>query len=300
LALDNLVSLELVDARGKVINTSKTDKPDLFWASRGGGGNFGVATDLEYDLHPVGPAITGGLIAYPFDRSRDVLSLFRETASSLPDEQTLIATLAHAPDGSGMKLAALATCHCGPLAAGELAMRPLGQFGTPALGGIGPMDYCALNSMLDAGYPRGALNYWKSTFLRELGDDAIGTMVECFARCPTPMGQLLIEHFHGAAARVGVAETAFPHRQKGYNFLILTQWLDAAMTDQCIAWARDTYAQMAPFAAAGRYVNYLGDDETVDPAPAAYGANYRRLRELKGKYDPKNFFRTNQNIAPSA
>jgi FAD/FMN-containing dehydrogenase len=159
LALDNLASLELVNAQGELIRTSKTDEPDLFWAARGGGGNFGIATTLEYQLHSVGPSITGGLIAHPFDRSRDVLSLFRESTSSLPDEQILVATLAHAPDGSGMKLAAMVTCHCGPLAAGELAVRPLKQFGAPALDGIGPMDYCELNSMLDAGYPRGAFNY---------------------------------------------------------------------------------------------------------------------------------------------
>lgn len=298
LALDNLTSLELVNAQGESIRTSETDEPDLFWAARGGGGNFGVATTLEYELHPVGPTITGGLIAYPFDRSRDVLSMFRERTASLPDEQILVATLVHAPDGSGTKLAAMVTCHCGPLATGELAVRALKQFGSPALDGIGPMDYCALNSMLDTGYPRGALNYWKSTFLRELSDGAIHTMIDCFARCPTPMGQILVEHVHGAAVRVGAEQTAFPHRHEGYNFLILTQWLDPGMTDRCIAWTRETYAQMEPFAASGRYVNYLGDEEGVDPVPAAYGSNYRRLRELKSKYDPKNFFRMNQNIRP--
>lgn len=300
LALDNLVSLEMVNAQGESIRASKTDEPDLFWAARGGGGNFGIATTLEYQLHAVGPAVTGGLIAYPFDRSRDVLSLYRESTASLADEQILFATLAHAPDGSGVKLAAMVTCHCGAPAEGELAMRSLKQLGSPALDGIGPMDYCELNGMLDAAYPKGALNYWKSTFLRELSDDAIGTMIECFARCPTPMGQLIVEHIHGAAVRVGVEETAFPHRQEGYNFLILAQWLDAAMTDRCIGWARDTYARMEPFAGTGRYVNYLGDDEGADPVPAAYGSNYRHLRELKRKYDPKNFFRMNQNIRPSA
>lgn len=299
LALDNLTSLDLVNAQGELIRTSQTDEPDLFWAARGGGGNFGVATTLEYQLHPVGPTITGGLIAHPFDRGRDVLSLFRESTLSLPDEQILVGTLVHAPDGSGMKLAAIVTCHCGSLESGELAMRRLKQFGAPVLDGIGPMDYCELNSMLDAGYPKGAFNYWKSTFLRELSDDAIATMNDCFARCPTPMGQLLVEHIHGAAVRVGVEATAFPHRQEGYNFFILTQWLDAAMTDRCIAWTRDTYRRMQPFAAAGRYVNYLGDDEETDPVPAAYGPNHRRLRELKSKYDPKNFFRMNHNIRPS-
>jgi FAD binding domain/Berberine and berberine like len=298
LALDSLMSVELVNAQGEPMRTSRDEDPDLFWAVRGGGGNFGVATCFEYQLHPVGPVVTGGLIAYPFDRGRDVLRLFREVTASLPDEQVLFGTLAHAPDGSGAKLAAMVTCHCGPRAAGEKAVRPLKQFGSPVFDAVGPMDYCELNCMLDAGYPKGAFNYWKSTFLRELSDDAIDTMIACFGRCPTPMGQLLLEHVHGAATRVGSEETAFPHRVEGYNFLVLSQWVDAATTDRCIAWARDTYRQMERFAAAGRYVNYLGDDEPGDPVAAAYGANYGRLRQLKSKYDAKNFFRMNQNIRP--
>jgi FAD/FMN-containing dehydrogenase len=300
LALDNLVSVELVNAEGEVIRTSRDEQPDLFWAVRGGGGNFGVATCFEYQLHPVGPTVTSGLIAHPFDRARDVLALFRESTVSLPDEQVLFGTLAHAPDGSGAKLAALVTCHCGPLAVGEKAVQALKQFGSPVLDAVGPMNYCELNSMLDAGYPKGAFNYWKSTFLRQLSEDAVETMTACFARCPTPMGQLLLEHVHGAAVRVGIGETAFPHRTDGYNFLVLSQWMDPAMTDRCVAWARETYDAMEPFAAAGRYVNYLDDDEPGDSVPAAYGPNYRRLRELKTKYDPKNFFRMNQNIRPLA
>lgn len=300
LALDNLTSLELVNAEGELIRASKAEEPDLFWAARGGGGNFGIVTTLEYQLHAVGPSVTGGLIAHSFDRSREVLSLFRQNTASLPDEQVLVATLAHAPDGSGVKLAAMVTCHCGPLADGELAVRSLKQLGAPVLDGIGPMDYCELNTMLDAGYPKGALNYWKSTFLKELSDEAIETMISCFARSPSPMAQLLIEHVHGAAVRVAVEETAFPHRHAGYNFLILTQWLDPDMTDSCIAWTRDTYTHMERFAAPARYVNYLGDDEGVDAGTAAYGSNYHRLRELKNKYDPKNFFHMNQNIRPSS
>ena len=131
--------------------------------------------------------------------------------------------------------------------------------------------------------PRGALNYWKSSFLTELSDEAIDTMIACFARCPTPMGQLLLEHIHGAATRVGVGDTAFPHRAEGYNFLVLAQWMDPADTSACIAWARETYAAMQPFFASGRYVNYLGDDEAGDPVAAAYGPNYRRLQQLKAQ-----------------
>lgn len=299
LALDNLRSVELVTAEGRVLRASKDEQADLFWAVRGGGGNFGVATSFEYRLHPVGPTITGGLVAHSFERARDVLRFFRDCTASLPDEFTLYGGLIHAPDGSGAKLAAMVTCHCGPLAAGETAMRPLKQFGSPVMDAIGPMPYCQLNAMLDAAYPKGALNYWKSSFLARLNDDAIDTMIECFARCPTPMGQMLLEHVHGAATRVGVGDTAFPHRADGYSLLVLSEWMDPANTDRCIAWARETYAAMEPFMASGRYVNYLDDDETGDPVAAAYGPNYRRLQELKTKYDPNNFFHMNQNIEPS-
>jgi FAD/FMN-containing dehydrogenase len=299
LVLDNLRSVELVTADGQVLRTSKDEQADLFWAVRGGGGNFGVATSFEYQLHPVGPTITGGLVAHPFDRARDVLRFFRDFAASLPDELTVWAGLIHAPDGSGAKLAAMLACHCGSLAAGDTAMRPLKQFGSPVMDAIGPMPYCQLNGILDAAYPRGALNYWKSSFLAQLmSDDAIDTMIECFARCPTPMGQLLLEHVHGAATRVGVGDTAFPHRADGHNLLVLSEWMEPANTERCIAWARETYTEMEPFMASGRYVNYLADDETGDPVAAAYGPNYRRLQELKRKYDPSNFFHMNQNIRP--
>ncbi len=298
LALDNLRSVDLVTAEGRVLRASKDEQADLFWALRGGGGNFGVAASFEYQLHPVGPTITGGLVAHPFERARDVLRFFRDFTASLPDEFTVFGGLIHAPDGSGAKLAAMVTCHCGSLAAGETATRPLKQFGPPLMDAIGPMPYCQLNGMLDAAYPKGALNYWKSSFLSQLSDDAIDTMIDCFARCPTPMGQLLLEHFHGAATRVGIGDTAFPHRADGHNLVVLSEWMDPASTERCIAWARETYAEMERFMASGRYVNYLADDEMGDSIAAAYGPNYRRLQELKTKYDPSNFFHINQNIPP--
>lgn len=300
LALDNLRSVKLVSAEGKVLRASKDEDPDLFWAVRGGGGNFGVATSFEYQLHPVGPTVVGGIIAHPIDRARELLKFYRECTASLPDDQVVFASLTHAPDGSGTKLAAMVTCHCGPLAAVERAVHPLKRFGSPVLDTVGPIGYGELNGMLDANYPKGAFNYWKSSFLSELSLDAIDTMIERFARCPGPMGQLLIEHVHGAATRVGVTDTAFPHRKEGYNFLVLSQWKDAARTDANIGWARETYGRVQPFVAAGRYVNYLDDDEGGDPVAAAYGPNYPRLRELKTKYDPSNFFRMNQNILPLA
>ena len=299
LALDNLRAVELVTAEGRVLRASSDEEADLFWAVRGGGGNFGVVTSFEFQLHPVGPTITGGLVAHPFEQAREVLRYYRDFTKSLPDELTVFGGLIHAPDGSGAKLAAMVAGHCGPLAEGETAVRPLKQFGPPAMDAIGPMPYSQLNGMLDAAYPKGALSYWKSSFLTQLSDEAIDTMIECFARCPTPMGQMLLEHFHGAATRVKVGDTAFPHRADGYNLLVLGEWMDPAITDRCIAWARETYAAMKPFIAPGRYVNYLDDDEAGDPIAAAYGPNYRRLQDLKKRYDPNNFFHVNQNIRPA-
>src|SRR5262249_32475119 len=173
MSLDSFRSVEVVTAEGEVLRASKEQAPDLFWALRGGGGNFGVATALEYQLHPVGPTVTGGLIAYPFERAREMLRFYRDRTMELPDEHTLFAGLIHAPDGSGTKLAAMVTCHCGPLVAGEKAMQLLRQFGPPAMDGLGALPYSQLNAMLDAAYPKGALNYWKSSFLSQLSDDAI-------------------------------------------------------------------------------------------------------------------------------
>jgi FAD/FMN-containing dehydrogenase len=298
LAVDNLLSVDLVTADGRVLRAGRDEHADLFWAIRGAGANFGVVASLEYHLHPVGPTITGGLVAHPFEHAREVLRFYRDVTASLPDELTVFAGLIHAPDGSGAKLAAIVVCHCGPLDVGEAATRPIKAFGSPAVDAVGPLTYCQQNTMLDAAYPKGALNYWKSNFLSHLSDAAIDAMIEGFARCPSPMGQILLEHLHGAATRVGIGETAFPHRADGYDLLVLAEWMDRAETERCIAWARDTYAAMQPFMAAGRYVNYLDHDEAGDPVATAYGPNYRRLQELKAKYDPSNVFHMNQNIRP--
>lgn len=300
LALDNLRAVDLVTADGRVLRASADENADLFWAVRGGGGNFGIAASLEFRLHPVGPTVTGGLVCWPLKDGKDVLKRFRELAVSAPDDLMLVATVVGAPDGSGTKLAAIAASHCGSLRDGEAAVRPIKDFATPVIDTVGPITYCEINAMLDDGYPKGARNYWKSHFLPELPDAAIQTMVECYEKCPSPMSEILLEHFHGAAARVGIGETAFPLRSPGYNFLVLSQWTNPMDDERCIAWARETYAAMQPFVGLGRYVNYLDDDEPGDPAAAAYGPNYRRLREIKATYDPENFFHMNQNIRPSS
>jgi len=300
LALDNLISADVVTADGQVLQASAISNPDLFWALRGGGGNFGIAASLEYQLHPLGPTVSGGLIAHPIAAGRDVLRFYRDVTAALPDEMTVIAGLGYAGDGSGTQIAAILPSHCGPLDEAARALAGIRAFGAPLLDAVGPIAYSDLNGMLDDGYPRGALNYWKSQFLNELSDAAIDTMLDCYTRCPSAMSKILIEHVHGAPTRVAVGDTAFPHRREGYNLLVLCQWADAAQTPACIAWARETYAALTPFMGSGRYVNYLDDDEEGDPVAAAYGPNYRRLQQVKAVYDPGNGFHMNQNIRPAA
>jgi FAD/FMN-containing dehydrogenase len=300
MAVDNLRAVELVTATGEVVQASAKEHPDLFWAVRGGGGNFGVATWLEYEVHPVGPTVIGGLVAHPFAAARDVLRFYREITASLPDELTAFAGLLHAPDGSGTKLAAIIVCHAGSLEAGEAAVAPFKRFGSPIMDVIGPMPYTAVNMMVDGGFPKGALNYWKSNFLATLKDEGIDAMIERFAATPSPMNGLLLEHFHGAATRVGPTETAFPHRAVGYNFLAVGEWMDASASAINVAWTRDAYTGMAPHFASGRYANYLNAEEVGETSAveAAFGPNWKRLREIKRRYDPDNVFHLNQNIKP--
>ena len=302
LAADNLISAEIVTADGRVLTASEAENTDLLWALRGGGGNFGVVSSFEYRLHPVGPTITGGLAIHPFSDAAAVLRFFRDFTAAVPDELGVIGALIHAPDGSGTKLAALVVCHAGSESQAQEDLAELLAFGSPLDVQIGPMPYSAVNTMLDAGFPRGALSYWKSSFLGELSDAAIDSTVAQFANCTSsPMSAVVIEHLHGAVTRVPADATAVPHRSEGYDFLVISQWMDPATTDDNVAWARDAYAAMRPFTANQlRYVNYLDEDDMRhDPARAAYGPNYDRLVQVKNAYDPDNQFRMNTNITPT-
>jgi len=298
LALDNLRSAEMVMADGSVVRAAADENPDLYWGIRGGGGNFGIAASLEYQLHPVGPMITGGLVAHPVQKAHEVIRFFRDTCATLPEEMMMVAGLVTAPDGSGAKLAAMLAAHCGPLPQGEAAVKPIKAFGPPVMDAIGPISYCAQNGLLDPAMPRGTLNYWKAHFLTDLSDGAIDAMVDAFSRCSSPMSQIVIEHFHGAASRVPVHDTACAMRITGFNVVIISQWMDAKENDQHIAWCRDTYKALGPYLGTTRYVNYLDVDEAGDPAAVAYGPNYARLRELKTKFDPDNVFHVNVNVKP--
>jgi FAD/FMN-containing dehydrogenase len=298
LALDNLRSAEMVMADGSVVRAAADENPDLYWAIRGGGGNFGIAASLEYQLHPVGPMITGGLVAHPVQKAHEVLRFFRDTCATLPEEMMMVAGLVTAPDGSGAKLAAMLAAHCGPLGQGEAAVKPIKAFGPPVMDALGPISYCQQNGLLDASMPKGTLNYWKAHFLTDLSDDAINAMVDAFSRCPSPMSQIVVEHFHGAASRIPVQDTACTMRINGFNVVLISQWMDPKENDLHIGWCRETYKALGPYLGTTRYVNYLGADEPGDPAAVVYGPNYARLRELKAKFDPDNVFHVNVNIRP--
>ena len=297
LAADNLLSVELVNADGAVLNVTAESDPDLFWALRGGGGNFGVATSLEYRLHPLSEVV-GGLIAHPFEAARDVLRFYREFTQSVPDELTVFAGLVYAPDNSDLRLAALVVCHAGPAEQAQKDLAPLREFGEPLMVELGPMPYAVMNTLLDDGFPRGALNYWKSSFVESLDDELIDLAIERFEMTPSPLNAILFEHFHGAVTRAGISDTAVPHREVGYNLLLPSVWLDAADTEANVAWTRATFDLFSPYLAERRWLNYFSDDDRADAVRAAYGENYDRLVDLKRRYDPGNVFHLNDNIDP--
>jgi FAD/FMN-containing dehydrogenase len=297
LAADNLQAVELVTAAGEVLHVDAAKHPELLWALRGGGGNFGVATSLTFRLHPV-HTVTGGLIAHPLEAAPELLRFYRDAVSNASDDLTAFAGLIHAPDGSGAKLAALVVFHTGDPDTAERELAPLQSFGSPLLVQVGRMPYPVMNTLLDAAYPDGALNYWVSHFTRGLPDALIDTAVERFARVPSPMTAILFEHFHGAVTRIAPTATAVPHREPGWNLLIPSVWTDPADTDANISWTRETLAALRPQLASRRWLNYLGDDQGDEAIRAAYGPNYQRLSEVKRRYDPGNVFHLNHNIAP--
>jgi FAD/FMN-containing dehydrogenase len=297
LAADNLLAVELVTAEGDILHVDATSHPVLFWALRGGGGNFGIATSFTYRLHPL-QTVVGGLIAHPIDAAPDLLRFYRDAVADGPDDLTVWAGLVHAPDGSGAKLSALVVFHAGDPAEAERDLEPFKAWGSPLVVDVGPMPYPVMNTLLDAGFPHGSLNYWLSSFTRGLPDELIDIAVERFASVPSPMTAILFEHFHGAVTRVGATETAVPHRDEGWNLLIPSVWTDPVDTDANIAWSRDTFAAMRPHFGGGRWLNYLGDDQAEDAIRAAYGPNYERLRQVKRRYDPGNVFHLNHNVAP--
>src|SRR5262245_19741333 len=297
LTIDNLLSVDIVLASGELVTADENHLSDLFWAIRGGSGNFGVVTSFEYRLHKVGPMITGGLVLHPLARAGAMLRFYREFIQSTPDELSVAAALLTGPDGQ--KVAAMVAAHCGSLDDGARAVRPLKEFGPPVMDAIGPLPYLAQQSLLKDGYPPLLLNYWKADFINELSDGLIAAAVEHFARTPSARSAMLWVPFGGAVRRVAADATAYPHRG-GIHMGAYSLWTEPAESEANVDWARQGWELMRPVAAGGVYVNELGLDESDDRVRSAYGTNYRRLAQLKAKYDPENLFRLNANIPPIA
>jgi FAD/FMN-containing dehydrogenase len=300
LASDNLLSVDLVTANGQCLTASATEHADLFWGVRGGGGNFGVVTSFEYQLHPVGPVLAGVLI-HPFAQARETLRFYRDFTSAAPDELASGVVCITLPDGT--PVVGIVVCYSGPLEAGEGVLHPLRAFGTPLADQIGIMPYTAAQKLVDAFYPPGLQQYWKASFLQEISDAAIDTIVASCTHRPSPICHVVIEHtLGGAVSRVDREATAFNHRDVWYSFMSLGVCADPAEAEKCVRWARELWDAMQPFATGGVYVNYLGReaDEGTERVRAAYGSEkYQRLVALKNTYDPTNFFRLNQNIKPT-
>ena len=292
--IDNLKSVEMVTVTGEVVRASSKENAELLWGLRGGGGNFGIATSFEFILHPVGPTVQGGLIAHAFDDAASVLGYYAKLTTNSTDELTVAASLTHAPDGSGAKLAAMLTCHCA-----QAALTPIKTFGNPVVDNIGPLSYTSLNELLDSAFPKLAMSYWKSCFVDELNQGVIDILLAQFARCPSIMSKLIVEYLHGAAVKLDASTTAFPHRSLGYSILIIAQWRDAQESQQNTAWARETYDLLKPHMRAATYSNYLDDDEGTGRIRQGYGNNFQCLQRLKDHYDPDNLLHRNQNIPPS-
>lgn len=287
LACDNLVSAAVVLADGSLVTASANQNPDLFWALRGGGGNFGVVTSFEFAAHPIGPVLAG-MIIHPIDAARDVLRAYRSFTQTAPDELTVYAGLITGPDGS--KVAAFLPCYSGPLDKGEELLRPLIEFGNPVVSTVGSQPYVSVQRQLDAAYPRGALNYWKSSFLAGVSDELIDVVVDRFSEVPSPMTAIVFEHLEGAVARVPVDATAFAHRSAPYNMLITSVWSDPADNQANIDWTRGLFAAIEPFRASGVYVNYLDADDIANRTGEGFGGNLERLRAIKARYDPTGVF----------
>ena len=297
LAADNLLAVELVTADSEIVEVTAASDPDLFWALRGGGGNFGVATTFTYRLHPLG-MVTGGLIAHSIDAAPGLLRFYRDAVADISDDLEVFAGLVHAPDGSGLRLSALVVCHTGDPDQAEADLAPFKSWGAPLLVDVGPMPYPVMNTILDEGFPTGSLNYWMSSFTGGLTDELIDLAVEQFASTPSPMNAILFEHFHGAVTRVPVTETAVPHREEGFNLLIPSVWLDPADTEKNVSWTRATHAAFSEHLVERRWLNYMADDVGGGAVRAAYGPNWDRLVEVKRRVDPENAFRRNHNIPP--
>lgn len=306
MTVDNLISAEVVTADAKRVRASADENPDLFWAIRGGGGNFGVVTLFEFQLHPLGPEVLSGLIVFPFEQAKAVLAKYREFVDTMPDDLNVWVVLRQAPplpflpeEVHGKEVVVFALFYAGRIEDGKRAIEPIRSLGQPHGEHIGPMPYAAWQKAFDPLLAPGARNYWKSHNFSELSDDAIDTLIEYARRLPSPQCEIFIGLIGGQASRVAADATAYAHRDTRFVLNVHGRWEKPEADEKCIAWAREFFNAAAPYATGGVYVNFLTQEE-LNRIAAAYGPNYDRLVQIKNKYDPRNLFHLNQNIQPSA
>jgi FAD/FMN-containing dehydrogenase len=304
LTVDNLISAEIVTADARLVRASDNENQDLFWALRGGGGNFGVVTSFEFKLHPLGPEVLSGLVVHPFDKAGELLSEFRRIAKEAPDELTTWIVMRKAPplpflpaEWHGKEVLIFAACYSGDIKEGEKAMKGLRALGKPIVDVISPHPFTGWQAAFDPLLTPGARNYWKSHDFTDLSDAAINVVLDAVRTLPSPECEVFIAHVGGAMARVASDATAWPNRNAHFIMNVHTRWRDRAQDQACVAWARRLFDAAAPFASGSVYVNFMPDDEG-DRVEKAYGTNYGRLVDIKRRYDPDNLFRMNQNIRP--
>ncbi|ELZ21402.1 FAD-binding oxidoreductase [Natrinema limicola] len=304
LTVDNLRLVDIVTADGELRHASDDENPDLFWGIRGGGGNFGVVTSFEFDLHEVGPKVLTGMVVYHGADAPNVLRHVRDFNETAPDESTVWMVLRKAPplpflpeDVHGEDVLVVVPFYAGDMAAGEGVLAPIREYGDPIVDVVGPHQYAEFQQAFDPLLEEGARNYWKSHNFSTVSDDAIDTVVEYARDLPSPLSEIFFGQLGGAMGRVPADATAFPHRDAEYGMNVHTRWEDPADDDRCIDWSRKFFDAMAPYATGGVYMNFISEDEGEEAL--AYGTNQQRLAEVKAAYDPENLFRMNQNVKPA-
>ncbi|HEY7716901.1 MAG TPA: FAD-binding oxidoreductase [Candidatus Binatia bacterium] len=304
MTIDNLVAVDMITADGKKIRASETDNADLFWAIRGGGGNFGVVTQFEFKLFPVGPEIFAGLIVFPFNQAKQILTRYRQFVTSAPEELNVWVVLRKAPplpflpeNVHGKEVVVLPVFYAGTAAEAEKLIAPLRTFGDAHGEHFGAQPYVAWQKAFDPLLTPGARNYWKSHNFTELGDGALNSIIEYAGRLPSPQCEIFIGLIAGAPNRVAPGAMAYGHRDAKFVLNVHSRWDEKQDDEKCIGWAREFFKASSPYASAGAYVNFMTAEEG-DRVAAAYGTNYNRLKEIKKRYDPENVFHVNQNIKP--
>ncbi len=304
LTVDNLVSADVVTASGDFVTASEAENPDLFWAIRGGGGNFGIVTSFEFALHPVGPEVFSGLIVHPFDRGKELLKEYRRVVADAPDELTVWAVMRKAPplpfipeQWHGREVLIFAACYAGSNEDGEKATAALRALGDPIADVLGPHPFVGWQAAFDPLLTPGARNYWKTHDFTELSDEAIEVVADAVSHLPGPECEVFIAHVGGAMERVAADATAYPTRNAHFVMNVHTRWREPQQDTECVEWARALFKAAAPYATGSGYVNFIPADEP-DRIEKVYGDNFGRLVQVKKRWDPQNRFRMNQNIRP--